>query len=84
MIGSIDAACFRDSPEHGYLNNLCNSALGYAYFSLGEHSEALKMYRKIQLDEKDESHQAFFYNIKLCEGIEAYRLKKYDEAIRIF
>lgn len=51
MIGAVEGSTFAGYQDKVFLNNLCCSALGYAYFSLGEHSDALKMYKKISLDE---------------------------------
>jgi len=48
LIGATDPEIYRQI--HGdfvFIRNLHYSALGYAYFSLGEHKDALEMYKKI-------------------------------------
>ena len=84
MIGSIDSAVFKGYHDCVFLKNLCHNALGYAYFSLGEHEESLKIYQNIQLDQSDENHKPFFYNIHLCEGIQCVKDGKLEEAIKTF
>lgn len=52
--------------------NLYHSSMGYAYFCLGEITNALKKYKSVEKNEKKEEHLLYFYNIALCEGIQLF------------
>jgi hypothetical protein len=43
---------------------------------LGDHKEALKMYKKIEINIGDEDEPIHLFNVKLCEGIMLTKLGK--------
>lgn len=85
LIGGTDIEIYRKiNGDFQFIKNLHYSALGYAYFSLGEHKDALNMYKKIQILEGNQEHLPYLYNKRLCEGIIAYQENKIEESIKIF
>lgn len=58
--------------------------MGYAYFCLGEITNALKKYKSVEKNEKKEEHLLYFYNIALCEGIQLFEGGKIEESIKQF
>jgi tetratricopeptide (TPR) repeat protein len=55
IFGSIDPNTFSNlSENYHFAKNLYYNAFGYSYFSLGDHKEALKNYKKIEINIGDE------------------------------
>jgi tetratricopeptide (TPR) repeat protein len=67
MLESIDCNTFKNLEENYlFVQNLYYNALGYSYFCLGDQKEALKMYKKIEVNIDDEDEPIHLFNVRLC------------------
>jgi hypothetical protein len=71
LFDSVSVQALHSYELHAsYLLNLYYNSLSFTQFSLGNHSLALDLYRKINLKQDEATDvNSTFYNICLCEGI---------------
>ena len=84
-MGSCDLKFSHELECHmNFLTNLCNNALAFGNFSLGNHQTALELYGAIVPNERSTDMTAVAYNISICEGILAHQKGNKEEALSTF